>query len=67
MLYGTYRRAGCFIGSGVVGARLKCSGMRWTEEGASHVLALRCLVLSGLFEASWSDFVRQLASETARD
>jgi hypothetical protein len=41
MLYGTYRRAGYFIGSGVieagcktvVGARLKCSGMHWTEEG----------------------------------
>jgi hypothetical protein len=74
MLYGTYRRAGYFLGSGVVeagcksvvGARLKCSGMHWTEEGAAHVLALRCLVLSGLFDAFWSDFVRQLASETAR-
>lgn len=72
MLYGTYRQAGYFIGSGVVeagcktvvGERLKCSGMHWTEEGASHVLALRCLVLSGLFDTFWSDFVRQLASET---
>jgi hypothetical protein len=72
MLYGTYRRAGYFIGSGVVeagcktvvGKRLKCSGMHWTQEGASHVLALRCLVLSGLFDTFWSDFVRHLASDT---
>ena len=73
MLYKTYRKAGYFIGSGVVeagcktvvGERLKCSGMHWTEEGALHVLALRCLVLSGLFETFWSEFVRSLASDTA--
>jgi hypothetical protein len=75
MLYGTYRQAGYFIGSGVVeagcktvvGKRLKCSGMHWTEAGASHVLALRCLVLSGLFDTFWSDFVRHLASDTAHE
>ena len=71
MLYGTYREAGYFIGSGVVeagcktvvGGRLKCSGMHWTEQGALHVLALRCLVLSNLFETFWSDFVAGLANE----
>ena len=70
MLYKTYRKAGYFIGSGVVeagcktvvGQRLKCSGMHWTEEGALHVLALRCLVLSGLFEAFGSDFVSGLSA-----
>jgi hypothetical protein len=74
MLYKTYRKAGYFIGSGVVeagcktvvGERLKCSGMHWTEEGALHVLDLRCLVLSGLFETFWSDLVRSLASDTAQ-
>jgi hypothetical protein len=74
MCYGTYRRAGYFIGSGVVeagcktvvGERLKCSGMHWTEDGAWHVLALRCLVFSGLFDAFWTDFIRSLTAETAR-
>jgi len=74
MRYGTYRRAGYFIGSGVieagcktvVGERLKCSGMHWTEEGASHVLALRCLVLSGLFDAFWTDFIRSLTAKTTQ-
>jgi hypothetical protein len=73
MRYGTYRRAGYFIGSGVVeagcktvvGERLKCSGMHWTEQGAAHVLALRCLVLSGLFDAFWTDFVRSLTADSA--
>jgi len=75
MRYGTYRRAGYFIGSGVVeagcktvvGDRLKCSGMHWTEEGASHVLALRCLVLSGLFDAFWADFIRSLTDSNAQE
>ena len=73
MLYKTYRKAGYFIGSGVVeagcktvvGQRLKGSGMHWTEEGALHVLALRCLVLSGLFETFWSDFVSGLSADAA--
>jgi hypothetical protein len=41
MTYGTFRKAGYFIGSGVVeagcktviGQRMKCSGMFWSEEG----------------------------------
>ncbi|MGB6065315.1 MAG: ISKra4 family transposase, partial [Desulfomonilaceae bacterium] len=51
MQYGTFRRQGFFIGSGVVeagcktviGARCKQSGMFWGEPGAENVLALRCI------------------------
>src|SRR5882672_3181549 len=50
MQYGTFRRKGFFIGSGVIeagcktviGARCKQSGMFWGEPGAQNVLALRC-------------------------
>ena len=49
MQYGTFRKQGYFIGSGVVeagcktviGARCKQSGMRWSEQGAENILALR--------------------------
>lgn len=55
MAYGTFRKAGYFIGSGVVeagcktvvGKRMKCSGMFWSEEGGQGVLDLRCALLSG--------------------
>lgn len=61
MAYGTYRQAGCFIGSGVVeagcktvvGKRLKESGMFWTETGAQNVLTFRCALLSGRFDDFW--------------
>ncbi len=51
MQYGTFRRKGFFIGSGVIeagcktviGARCKQSGMFWSEPGAENVLALRCI------------------------
>jgi hypothetical protein len=54
MTYGTFRKAGHFIGSGVieagcktvVGKRMKCSGMFWSEEGGQGVLDLRCAFLS---------------------
>jgi hypothetical protein len=42
--------AGCKV---VVGARLKRAGMRWTLAGADAIIALRCCLLSGRFEASW--------------
>jgi len=55
MTYGTFRKAGYFIGSGVVeagcktviGQRMKCSGMFWSEEGGQGILDLRCALLSG--------------------
>jgi len=42
--------AGC---KGVVGTRLKRSGMRWTVSGANSIIALRCSKLSGRFQDFW--------------
>jgi len=64
MLYQTFRRAGYFIGSGVVEAgckivvaqRLKQSGMLWSLKGAEHLLAIRCALLSGWFEDFWKAY-----------
>ena len=61
MRYQTFRQAGYFIGSGVVeagcktvvGQRFKLSGMLWTRRGASHLLTIRCALLSGWFEDFW--------------
>ena len=55
MCYPKFRARGLQIGSGpveaackvITGQRLKRSGMRWSNAGADHVLALRCLVKSG--------------------
>jgi len=59
MTYGTFRKAPYFIGSGVVeagcktviGKRMKCSGMFWSEEGGQGMLDLRCAFLSRRLEA----------------
>ncbi len=61
MFYQTFRQAGYFIGSGVVeagcktvvGQRLKHSGMLWSRTGASHLLTIRCALLSGWFDSFW--------------
>ncbi len=66
MLYQTFRQAGYFIGSGVVeagckvvvGQRLKQSGMLWSLKGASHLLTVRCALLSGWFEDFWKHYNR---------
>jgi len=55
MRYPQFERRGLSIGSGsveaackvIVGQRLRRAGMRWTDAGADHILALRCLVKSG--------------------
>jgi hypothetical protein len=61
--YPTYRRKGWDIGSGpteagckIIGERLKGSGMRWVEEGAATVAALRALYVSGgkLWDGFWA-------------
>lgn len=61
--YPTYRKKGWDIGSGpteagckIIGERLKGSGMRWVEEGAATVAALRALYVSGanLWDGFWS-------------
>jgi hypothetical protein len=58
MRYQHFRSRGMFVGSGaveaacksIVGQRLKLSGMRWTEHGATGILALRCLEASNRWE-----------------
>jgi hypothetical protein len=63
MQYGTFRSKGFFIGSGVIeagcktviGARCKQSGMFWSQPGAEHVLALRCIHSSRRLDAFWKD------------
>jgi hypothetical protein len=63
MQYGTFRRQGFFIGSGVIeagcktviGARCKQSGMFWGEPGAQNVLALRCIQSSRRLAEFWQD------------
>jgi hypothetical protein len=61
MRYGTFRKQGYFIGSGVieagcksvVGQRCKLSGMHWSVAGANNVLEMRCLLASG---GLWNQF-----------
>lgn len=61
MRYEDFRKRELFVGSGVVeagcktvvGQRLKRSGMHWTVRGANAIIALRCLILSGYWEAFW--------------
>jgi hypothetical protein len=61
MQYGTFRKQGWFIGSGVVeagcktviGARCKQSGMFWSKPGAENILAVRCLHRSGQLDNFW--------------
>jgi hypothetical protein len=63
MQYGTFRRKGFFIGSGVIeagcktviGARCKQSGMFWGEPGAENVLALRCIHSSRRLDEFWKE------------
>jgi len=64
MDYPEYRKNGWLIGSGhieaacknVIGARLKGSGMRWSEAGADAVCHLRALFKSepGQWQAFWA-------------
>lgn len=70
MQYGTFRKAGYFIGSGVVeagcktviGGRCKQSGMRWSESGAENILALRCIHSSRRLGEFWKHRLNSHAS-----
>jgi hypothetical protein len=61
MHYARYRALGLFVGSGtveagckaVIGQRLKLSGMRWTEQGATGILTLRCHDASDRWDQIW--------------
>lgn len=63
MQYGTFRKNGYFIGSGVIeagcktviGSRCKQSGMFWTTQGAENILALRCIERSRQWENFWKN------------
>ena len=63
MRYAQFRRAGNFVGSGVieagcrtvVGQRLKHSGMFWSLRGANAIIASRCCQLSGRLEDFWEE------------
>lgn len=63
MRYQAFRDKHFFVGSGVIeagcktliGARLKASGMFWSEQGANAIIALRCCVCSRRFEQFWED------------
>lgn len=66
MNYFRYKQKNLPIGSGVVeaacknliGARLKKSGMSWTNEGGQYVLNLRSLILSNRWEKFWNYFIK---------
>ncbi|MGB6455378.1 MAG: ISKra4 family transposase [Streptosporangiaceae bacterium] len=61
MRYKHFRALGMFVGSGVVeagcksviGQRLKLSGMKWTEHGATGILTLRCHEASDRWDQIW--------------
>jgi hypothetical protein len=68
--YPRYRERGWDIGSGpteagckIIGERLKGSGMRWVEDGAATVGALRALYVSGgkLWDGFWAQRHRPAA------
>jgi hypothetical protein len=69
MRYAHFKSLGMFTGSGAVeagcksiaGQRLKLSGMRWTQPGATGILTLRCLQASD----RWEEILTQPAHTTA--
>lgn len=68
MHYDKYRRLGIPLGSGVTEAgcktvytqRLKLSGMRWKKEGAQHILQLRVLRLSCVWDQAYRRVLRDM-------
>jgi hypothetical protein len=68
MRYAHFKSLGMFTGSGAVeagcksiaGQRLKLSGMRWTQAGATGILTLRCLQASD----RWEEILTQPARTT---
>jgi hypothetical protein len=69
MHYARFKSLGMFVGSGAVeagcksiaGQRLKLSGMRWTQPGATGILTLRCLQASD----RWEEILTQPGRTTA--
>jgi hypothetical protein len=65
MDYAEMKSRGYPIGSGVVESackqivseRMKLSGMRWKKAGGQHTMTLRCLLLSGVWEAVYKKWL----------
>lgn len=66
MEYATMKSHNFPIGSGVVESackqvvseRMKLSGMRWQKEGGQRTMTLRCLLLSGIWDAVYERWLR---------
>lgn len=71
MRYGTFRKKGYFIGSGVIeagcrsviGQRCKQSGMFWSKPGAENILALRCIHAGQNLDAFWMERRNSMAAK----
>ena len=65
MDYATMKSLGYPIGSGVVESackqvvseRMKLSGMRWHKQGGQRTMTLRCLLLSGIWDAVYQTWL----------
>jgi hypothetical protein len=74
MDYSRYRRCGMAIGSGITEAacktlftqRFKQSGMKWSWEGGQKVVELRTIWLSGIWDAVYAAYLRQLPQAEMR-
>jgi hypothetical protein len=74
MQYGSFRKAGYFIGSGVIeagcktviGTRCKQSGMHWGVPGAQNILALRCIHASRRLDDFWKARLQAQATHYRR-
>ena len=62
MRYQTFRQLSLPIGSGVVEARMKQAGMRWSVRGAQAMLALGRALLSDRWEQTWQQLSPQPTS-----
>lgn len=65
MDYAAMKSRGYPIGSGVVESackqivseRMKLSGMRWTKEGGQQIMTLRCILLSGIWDRVFKNWL----------
>jgi len=74
MNYAELRARGLPIGSGptesacknIVGARLKRSGMRWSNPGGQRILHLRTQVKSGTWHIAWQSYLTEGRASQSR-
>ncbi len=73
MKYGSFKKRGFFIGSGVIeagcksliGQRCKQSGMFWSLDGAGYVLDFRCMLYSRNEKKFWDQRLRDKKATVA--